>query len=446
MEFIKNNWYWLIMAVVCGIPLLGMLLEDVRDFLEEYWGVVLGIILLVGVGVGITCGFLYWKWWAMLLILGGLAVIAGTTVLVVWLIRRHERRGYDTPAEGYEACTVVLLKQECAARGIKGYSRLTKQELIDVLTADDAGEIKKEDDGTEKPPRNATPPPVKKPTPASNAAMIPKIRLADIAGLDEAKNALEERVILPLRHPELFAKYGKQTGGGILLFGLPGTGKTMFAQAVATELNATFFSVKCSDIQSKWYGEAENNVKKLFTNARKCERAVIFFDEFDALGKRRTESNEDQTTVQEILTQMQGVERSDTMLLVIAATNAPWSIDGALLRPGRFNERIYIPLPDTAARLFILRKALAACPLEDGVRLEELADRLSGCSGADVTEFCERVKMTLIRKEIENAAVAEVTKTDVDGLLSKTKSSVLGRDVESMNRFLGSGYFATNAK
>lgn len=121
--------------------------------------------------------------------------------------------------------------------------------------------------------------PVKKQASKKNAIM-----LKDIAGLDEAKEAISIRVILPIQHPEVYEKYNKKVGGGILLYGLPGTGKTMFAQAVANELDAVFYEVKCSDIVSKWYGESEQRIKKLFRDARRNKRAVIFFDEFEALG------------------------------------------------------------------------------------------------------------------------------------------------------------------
>ena len=267
---------------------------------------------------------------------------------------------------------------------------------------------------------------------------IPTVRLSDIAGLDEAKKALEEKVILPLKHKSIYEKYGKSTGGGILLFGLPGTGKTMFAQAVATELKAKFFSVRCSDIESKWVGESERNVKQLFEEAKKCSKAVIFFDEFDSIGRRRSSSEDyfGPNTVQEILTQMQGVEKSPNMLLVLAATNAPWSLDGALLRPGRFSEKIYIPLPDKEARTFILKRGLSAIKLVPEIKIENIADRLDGCNGADVAEFCEKIKMIMIRKEISRVKDPIITVDDLESILSTTKSSVLSRDVERMNEFL----------
>ncbi|MCL2176875.1 MAG: AAA family ATPase [Firmicutes bacterium] len=228
---------------------------------------------------------------------------------------------------------------------------------------------------------------------------IPTVSLDDIAGLDDAKKALEEKAILPMQHRELFKKYEKNRGGGILLFGLPGTGKTMFAQAVATELDAKFFPIKCSDIESKWVGESEKNIRRLFENARRYDKSVIFFDEFDTIGKKRSEKKYD-NTVQEILANMQGVENYENQPLVLAATNAPWLLDSALLRPGRFSDKIYIPLPDKKARLFMLNKHLKSVKLDTQIKLDKLADQLDGYSGADIVEICEKVKMLAIRKEI----------------------------------------------
>ena len=260
--------------------------------------------------------------------------------------------------------------------------------------------------------------------------------MSDIAGLDEAKEAFNDRVILPIKHKKIFAKYGKQVGGGILLYGLPGTGKTMFAQAVANELKASFFSVKCSDILSKWYGESESNVKELFAKARKETISVIFFDEFEAIGAKRKESPFDTnlSTVQEILAQMQGVERSKNTLLVLAATNCPWNIDGALLRPGRFNEKIYVPLPDKEARLFILKKELSKITLAEDVSLNEIADRLDNYNGSDVSEFCEQCKLAVIKKELSKER-AVLNREDVEAVLNKVHSSVLEEDVEKMEEF-----------
>lgn len=431
------------LAFFIGIMIVISIFDKFGDFwdwcMDEWWHIPL-LILGFGAIAGIVAGFILWIWWAMLIITICILIVGGIIGgLIYWLNTRNDWMYYEFD---YQSASVELLKEVCQARMIKGWSKATKKELIEKLQAydekhgidfDDENDVKEEFDGEEI----IEEPKTKKYT--TTKGNIPTIKLSDIAGLDEAKKALEERVILPLKHKDVYEKYGKSTGGGILLYGLPGTGKTMFAQAVATELDAKFFSVKCSDIQSKWHGEAEKNVKELFAQAKKCPKAVIFFDEFDSLGRRRTEENQDgANTVQEILTQMQGVEKNTNMLLVIGATNCPWALDGALLRPGRFNEKIYIPLPDKNAILFMLKKGLKTCLLEKEIDLSIIADKLIGCNGADITEFCEKVKMLLIRKEIAKDSELIITQRDIDGVLDKTKTSVLPRDIESMKKFVES--------
>lgn len=329
--------------------------------------------------------------------------------------------------EEYQNLTVAELKEECRNRGLSGYSSLKKDDLITMLIDDDSN-VSGE---------NADVKPTAKTARINNTnKSIPKISMADIAGLKEAKEAFNDRVILPIKHRDLFEKYGKNVGGGILLYGLPGTGKTMFAQAVANELNAEFFSIKCSDIMSKWYGESESNIKQLFAKAKKAPVAVIFFDEFESIGRKRTSSDAESgvSTVQEILAQMQGVEKSNNILLVLAATNCPWDIDGALLRPGRFHDKIYIPLPDLDARLFIIKKVLSNVNMADDISLASLAESLEGYNSADVVEFCEQVKMVAIKAEIANKPVI-INMSDIESIKTKVHTSILQSDIEKMESF-----------
>ena len=264
------------------------------------------------------------------------------------------------------------------------------------------------------------------------------ITFNDIAGLDKAKDAFREKVILPFEHPELYKKFGKKAGGGILLYGLPGTGKTMFAEAASNEVDALFLPVKCSDIKSKWYGESEQKVKEIFTKARKAQRAVIFFDEFEAIGSKRTESadNGNNDLVPEILAEMQGVGTSanDSTIVVIAATNKPWSIDSAFLRPGRFDEKIYIPLPDKKARIKLFEIKLKGIPTEE-LDFEELAKLTNGFNGADITEFCERLKMQAINQSIKTGEEHLITMEDALNVSKELKSSVSNEDIGRLKQF-----------
>lgn len=265
-----------------------------------------------------------------------------------------------------------------------------------------------------------------------------KITFDDIAGLDEAKNAFNEKVVMPLQQPEIYAKYSKKVGGGILLYGLPGTGKTMFAEAASNELNALFMPIKCSDIKSKWYGESEQNVKNIFAKARKASKVILFFDEFEAIGAKRTDNgdNGNNDLVPQILAEMQGVgsSSSKSMIMVIAATNKPWAIDSAFLRPGRFDEKIYIPLPDFTARKKLFELKLSKIPT-DNVDLDYLSNITEGYNGADIEEFVEKLKQTAINESIKSGKDHLINMDDIKKVETTMHSSVSKEDIERLKEF-----------
>eukprot|EP00913_Durusdinium_trenchii_P023444 g22022.t1 len=220
----------------------------------------------------------------------------------------------------------------------------------------------------------------------------PNIFFKDIAGLDNVKNLIRRRVIYPFQNPDLAEKYGRKPGGGVLMYGPPGTGKTMMAKAVATELDAPFYNVLCSDIMSKWVGEAEQNLNDLLATARAQVPAVIFLDETEALiGKRGGNSTVMNRLIPEFLAQIDGVSTKQGGLLLLGATNRPWDIDPAALRHGRFGEHVYIGLSDQAARRFILEMTLAKIPLQPDVDLDAIAERTEGLSGADLNGLVDRI-------------------------------------------------------
>ena len=265
-----------------------------------------------------------------------------------------------------------------------------------------------------------------------------KTRFDDIAGLEEAKKAFKEKVILPFLHPEIYKKFGKKVGGGILLYGLPGTGKTMFAEAAANEIDALFIPIKCSDIKSKWYGESEKNVKDIFAKARKAEKAIIFFDEFEAIGAKRTDSeNANNDLVPQILAEMQGVGSSSnkSVIIVIAATNKPWAIDSAFMRPGRFDEKIYIPLPDFEARKKLFELQLKKLPIADDLDFDYLAKITEGFNGADIKEVCEKLKMSAINDSLEKGEEQTIGMDDVQKVEKDIKSSVSKEDIIKLQKF-----------
>ena len=210
----------------------------------------------------------------------------------------------------------------------------------------------------------------------------PNVRLEDVAGLDDVKEQIRIKMVYPFTHPELADRFHIRKGGGILLYGPPGTGKTMLAKAVASEIDAVFFTVKPSEIMSKWVGEAEQKIASLFATTKQYDRAAIFIDEIEALVPKRSGNHSTvmQRVVPQILAEMEGfgTQKGDksTALLFMGATNEPWSLDEAVMRPGRFDEKIYIPLPDFDARRQILLLNLKDKPLAPDISIDELTNTL----------------------------------------------------------------------
>lgn len=228
-----------------------------------------------------------------------------------------------------------------------------------------------------------------------------------IAGLASVKEQLRLRMIYPFTHAEAAARYNLRPGGGVLLFGPPGTGKTMIARATAKELGAAFFVVKPSEILSKWVGEAEQNVAALFRAAHQHERAVIFLDEIEALLPARGDGGGSvmQRVVPQFLAELDGFDRAARRpLLFLGATNEPWSLDPAVLRPGRFDVRLLVDLPDAAARRWLLEEHLRTRPVAPGLDLTRLADRLEGYSGADLAALCETAAQQAFLASVEGGA------------------------------------------
>ena len=272
------------------------------------------------------------------------------------------------------------------------------------------------------------------------AATIPDITFDDVAGLTDVKESINTRIIKPRQYPAVYKALKKKPGGGVLMYGPPGTGKTMIAKAIANEVGAVFFDVKCSSIVQKYFGVAERNVKNLFETARKHEVAIIFFDEFDSLAaKRGGGSTVMDRIVPELLAQIDGFTSNSNTLMLIAATNRPWTIDSAFLRPGRFSELLPIPLPDKEARLHIINNAFYGVPIEKGINLEALAERMEGFNGADVVEFCGRCKDPAADRCISqydgDLDGLIITAEDIDITTERIKSSVQPNDLADLENF-----------
>jgi transitional endoplasmic reticulum ATPase len=240
----------------------------------------------------------------------------------------------------------------------------------------------------------------------------PNLRFDDVAGLDDVKEDIRLKMLYPFEHPELAQKFGIRAGGGVLLFGPPGTGKTMLAKATAGEIEATFFKISPADVLSKWVGEAEQNIKKLFDAATSEPRAIIFIDEIEALvpARRDEGSSVMQRVVPQILQGMEGFDKKTVSpVLFMGATNVPWQLDPAVLRPGRFDEKVYIPLPDLPARRKMLDIYLSKRPVADNVDFDSLAGRLDGYSGADIKYICDRAAVVPFLQSVASGEEGQIT-------------------------------------
>ena len=255
----------------------------------------------------------------------------------------------------------------------------------------------------------------------------PSIRFDQVAGLEDVKENIRLKMLYPFEHPELAEKFGINPGGGVLMYGPPGTGKTLLAKATAGELDATFFRVSPADLLSKWVGEAEQNIKKLFDLAATEKRAIIFIDEIEALvpARRDEGSSVMQRVVPQILQGMEGFDKKKgSPILFMGATNVPWQLDPAVLRPGRFDEKVYIPLPDVIARRKMLEIYLSHRPLDANINLDDLAPKLEGFSGADIKYLCDRAATIPFLKSVATGQEGDIDQQIVNDVIADTPKSV----------------------
>ncbi len=267
----------------------------------------------------------------------------------------------------------------------------------------------------------------------------PTIGFDDIAGLEDVKHEIRMKMIYPFSHPELAARYKISTGGGLLLYGPPGTGKTMIAKAIAHEIDATMFVVSPAQVLSKWVGEAEQNIRKLFQAAKAEPRAIIFIDEIEALVPSRRDSQSSVMTrvVPQILQELEGFDRSSASrpLLFVGATNEPWALDSAIMRPGRFDSKVYVPLPDPPARHRLLEIYLGSRPLAEDVDFPELVGRLEGYSGADIKAIAARAAELPFMEAIGGTEPRPIARRDVLSVLEATPPSVNKKDLLRFEQF-----------
>jgi transitional endoplasmic reticulum ATPase len=246
---------------------------------------------------------------------------------------------------------------------------------------------------------------------------VPNVSWEDIGGLENVKRELQETVQYPVEHPEKFEKFGMSPSKGVLFYGPPGCGKTLLAKAIANECQANFISVKGPELLTMWFGESEANVREIFDKARQSAPCVLFFDELDSIATQRGSSVGDgggaaDRVLNQLLTEMDGMNAKKTVF-IIGATNRPDIIDPALLRPGRLDQLIYIPLPDDQSRLQIFKACLRKSPVAKDVDLSALAKYTQGFSGADITEICQRACKYAIRENIEKDIERERRRKDI---------------------------------
>ena len=233
---------------------------------------------------------------------------------------------------------------------------------------------------------------------------VPNVKWDDVGGLDDVKQELKEAVEWPLKHPEKFEKFGVRPPKGTLLYGVPGTGKTLLAKAVASESEANFISIKGPELLSKWVGESEQGVREVFRKAKQTAPTVIFFDEIDSIASTRSANDSDsgvtKRVVNQLLTEMDGLEVLEDVA-IIAETNRPDILDAGLMRPGRFDRHIKVDLPNEDARLSIFKVHTEDMPLADDVSLEKLAKQTDGYVGADIESVCREAAMLTLRNNLD---------------------------------------------
>jgi transitional endoplasmic reticulum ATPase len=308
--------------------------------------------------------------------------------LKLGLARAYYQQGKDSPAivivedllkKGESSATIFVLHSRLLLRSgdlSTSVVQFRKALALDASLQDsdlvDRLSVKQAESGEDSPTEDRS---IERPT----------IAFEDVGGMEELKEEIRLKIIYPLTHAEMYRAYGKSIGGGILLYGPPGCGKTHLARATAGEIKAKFISVGLNDILDMWIGNSEKNLHQLFDRARRNQPCVMFFDEVDALAASRADLRQSsgKQLINQFLTELDGVQYSNEGVLILAATNAPWHLDTAFRRPGRFDRILFVSPPDAIARERILRLLCQGKPIED-LDYEFLAKKTEGCSGADL--------------------------------------------------------------
>ena len=351
--------------------------------------------------------------------------------------------GADRPAEALEQCVVVLGRQPDSREALKMAAdaafktgdtvrAISYGRLLDALGASLL-------DGPDFVP---SPAPSRAPTPETAVPLSaqdddgesetgdweverPLVTLSDVAGMEAVKRRLNLAFLAPMKNPDLRKLYGKSLRGGLLLYGPPGCGKTFIARATAGELGAKFLSVGLSDVLDMWIGNSEKNLHQIFETARANSPCVLFFDEIDALGHKRSQmrNNAGRNVVNQLLAEMDSVDGNNEGVFILAATNHPWDIDTGLRRPGRLDRTLLVLPPDAAARESVLHLHSADRPLE-GVDFAALAARTEDYSGADLAHLCEAAAELALEDSLATGKIRAIGMSDFKRGLKEVKPSV----------------------
>lgn len=259
----------------------------------------------------------------------------------------------------------------------------------------------------------------------SSVSERPRISFRDVGGMEALKEQIRLNILYPMQKPEIYQAYGKKIGGGILMFGPPGCGKTFLSRATAGEMGARFFTLTLNDTLNMWMGESEKHLANLFATARAQAPSVIFIDEVDALGGKRSDmrSASTRSVVSQLLVELDGISSQNDKVLVLGATNMPWNVDVAMRRPGRFDRVLFVPPPDLEAREEILKVQTRGRKLAPGLSFSDTARKTELFSGADLNNLVERATERALADALKSGNLRDVTQADFAAALKEVKPS-----------------------